>query len=196
MSFTSRPQAIGSTLCGYELAERADVLGRIRRFEDFLDQLRVRVVALGGPAISRLEAQGMAWWVAEVEPPDQWATSDRDDLEAFRGQQPEPPQEPSAGAPFLPPADDELAARLHLPQDWLQDTIDMLGEKGQVIFYGPPGTGKTYVAQGARPISSRTVGRVEIVQFHPSYSYEDFFEGFRPSEDGDTESHTNSGRVR
>jgi DNA polymerase III delta prime subunit len=170
------------TLSGYELAERTNPLDRIRGFEDFLDQLRVRVVALGGSSTSRLEAQGMAWWVAEVDPPDQWSTSDRNDLEAFRGQLPPPPP----GAPFLPPVNDELAARLHLPQDWLQDTIDLLSEKGQLIFYGPPGTGKTFVAKELARHLIKNGGESQIVQFHPSYSYEDFFEGFRPSEGGET----------
>ena len=41
---------------------------------------------------------------------------------------------------------DELADRLHLPTDWLQQSVDLLSEKGQVVFYGPPGTGKTFVA--------------------------------------------------
>jgi DNA polymerase III delta prime subunit len=176
------------TLCGYELAERTDALDRIRRFEDFLDQLRVRVIALGGTPTSRLEAQGMAWWVAAAEPPEQWSTSDRDELEAFRSQEPEQPPEPQGGAGVmsLPLADDELASRLHLPKDWLQDTIDLLSAKGQLIFYGPPGTGKTFVAKELARHLVQGGGASQLVQFHPSYSYEDFFEGFRPSEGGDT----------
>jgi 5-methylcytosine-specific restriction endonuclease McrBC GTP-binding regulatory subunit McrB len=56
-----------------------------------------------------------------------------------------------------------------------------------VIFYGPPGTGKTYVAlKLAESLSSESEdsAAVEIVQFHPSYAYEDFVEGFRPTEEG------------
>jgi 5-methylcytosine-specific restriction protein B len=180
------------TLCGDELPETADVLGRIRSFENFLDQLRVRVVALGGPAVSRLESQGMAWWVAESVPPEQWSDSDQAALIAFREQRTGGPPTPvvaesqTGRALALPQADDEFAARLHLPQEWLQDTIDLLSDKGQVIFYGPPGTGKTYVARElARHLVQRG-GASQIVQFHPSYSYEDFFEGYRPSEGGDT----------
>ena len=50
-----------------------------------------------------------------------------------------------------------------------------------MIFYGPPGTGKTYVAQELAAFLSGTSGGVELVQFHPSYAYEDFVEGIRPS---------------
>jgi 5-methylcytosine-specific restriction protein B len=50
-----------------------------------------------------------------------------------------------------------------------------------LIFYGPPGTGKTYIAQRVAEHVVRNGGEFELVQFHPSYSYEDFFEGFRPA---------------
>ena len=53
-------------------------------------------------------------------------------------------------------------------------------EKRQVIFYGPPGTGKTYVAREIARQCELNGGDFEIVQFHPSYSYEDFVQGFRP----------------
>jgi 5-methylcytosine-specific restriction protein B len=54
-----------------------------------------------------------------------------------------------------------------------------------VIFYGPPGTGKTHVAKEiARALTSENEpssdGHWQLVQFHPSYSYEDFIQGMRP----------------
>ncbi|PSR64259.1 MULTISPECIES: McrB family protein [Nocardia] len=79
----------------------------------------------------------------------------------------------------LPDATAELAQRLHVPQAWLQECIDLLRDRPQLIFYGPPGTGKTYLAQEiAKHIAPD--GNVTLVQFHPAYSYEDFFEGYRP----------------
>lgn len=79
----------------------------------------------------------------------------------------------------LPDASDELATRLHVSKEWLQECIDLLRDRPQLVFYGPPGTGKTYLAKElARYLTD--AANVTIVQFHPAYSYEDFFEGYRP----------------
>jgi len=61
-----------------------------------------------------------------------------------------------------------------------------INRKKQAIFYGAPGTGKTYIAdQLAKHLISGTDGFLELVQFHPAYSYEDFIQGIRPqSQDG------------
>jgi len=80
----------------------------------------------------------------------------------------------------LPDATPQLAAGLHLPQAWLQQQIDLLRRKRQIVFYGPPGTGKTFVAQALADHLTGDPSASTLVQFHPSYSYEDFFEGFRP----------------
>ena len=56
----------------------------------------------------------------------------------------------------------------------------LLEEKRQVIFQGPPGTGKTYVARALAECLAGAKSRVRLVQFHPSYAYEDFVQGYRP----------------
>ena len=74
----------------------------------------------------------------------------------------------------------DLAARLFWDADHLQDIHSLLQDKGQIVFYGPPGTGKTFVAQELAHHFARAEDRTDLVQFHPSYAYEDFVEGFRP----------------
>ncbi len=56
----------------------------------------------------------------------------------------------------------------------------LLEDKGQVIFQGPPGTGKTYAARELARFLAGSHERVTLVQFHPSYAYEDFVQGYRP----------------
>jgi 5-methylcytosine-specific restriction protein B len=88
-----------------------------------------------------------------------------------------------AVVPRLPLVTPELTAKLHMDQGWLQELVDALQERHQIVLYGPPGTGKTFVAQAiARHIADRDA--VRLVQFHSSYAYEDFFEGFRPTANG------------
>lgn len=89
------------------------------------------------------------------------------------------PLEPPEGVTIAQPTED-LAMRLHVRRDWLAEIVDLLNEKRQVIFYGPPGTGKTFVAQRLGEHVAEAGGTVRLVQFHPAYSYEDFFEGYRP----------------
>lgn len=73
-----------------------------------------------------------------------------------------------------------LADELMLDKAFLEDVVALLREKGQIIFYGPPGTGKTYIAMKLAEALAPDASRRQIVQFHPSTSYEDFFEGYRP----------------
>ncbi|OLT24064.1 hypothetical protein BJF79_13995 [Actinomadura sp. CNU-125] len=87
---------------------------------------------------------------------------------------------------FLPDVGEKLARDLHVDPGWLQECVELLRDRPQLIFYGPPGTGKTYLARElAKHLTGARPENVQLVQFHPAYSYEDFFEGYRPRQGPD-----------
>ncbi len=74
----------------------------------------------------------------------------------------------------------ECAEDIGIPESTLEDWLRRLERKKQLIFQGPPGTGKTFVAKHiARLLTANAPESIETVQFHPSYSYEDFVQGIR-----------------
>ena len=109
-------------------------------------------------------------------------------------QAPSPHRPPAPVPPVAPPLErlDGTPARIQA----------ILDRKGQVILHGPPGTGKTYwadrtakelaarswfgktrdaLSEGERARSDRAV---VLCSFHAAFGYEDFLEGFRPTERG------------
>jgi len=95
---------------------------------------------------------------------------------AWQEGQPLPPKM-SNGPIVKPPIHIDSAAladELYLPVGFLEEVNTLLEDKKQIIFQGPPGTGKTHVAQELAQHLAGSPNRVTLVQFHPSYAYEDF----------------------
>jgi len=156
-------------------------------FLDLLDDFMVQMGERGVPLRDRLDAQSLMWWITSADPPEDWEAEERDAFLAYQRGTAEPPRpSPVPSGVAIPPVTQKFAQEMFLTRDWLGDIVDLLNEKRQVIFYGPPGTGKTYVALQLGEHVEAAGGQARLVQFHPAYSYEDFFEGYRPIDsDGD-----------
>ena len=80
----------------------------------------------------------------------------------------------------------EFLNEVYLDRDDLRKLKRLLERKKNLIFQGPPGTGKTFAAKrlAYAMMGEKDDSQIEVVQFHPSYTYEDFVMGYRPTKDG------------
>ena len=141
---------------GYEQpSQEADAATLYDHALAFLDRFIEEAENRGVKLRHRLDAQSLAW--------------------VLQGVADEPP-DPTGLA--------QLAEKILVPPSFLEEIEVLLEEKRQVIFQGPPGTGKTFIARKLARCLAGSEERVELVQFHPSYAYEDFVQGFRPARDG------------
>ncbi len=91
---------------------------------------------------------------------------------------------------------EEMSDEIYNREDFLREVymtpqgydtlVSLLEHKKNLILQGPPGVGKTYAAK--RLVYSimgiKDDSRVELIQFHQNYSYEDFIMGYKPQGDG------------
>lgn len=73
---------------------------------------------------------------------------------------------------------------VYVSQKLEEEIISELERKKCVILQGPPGTGKTTIALRVGRNFVGTSGKITTIQFHAGYSYDDFVQGWRPTEDG------------
>ena len=75
---------------------------------------------------------------------------------------------------------------VYITEEKYNDISDLLTRKKNIILQGAPGVGKTFMAKrlAYSLIGEKNPNRIESIQFHQSYSYEDFIEGYKPKGDG------------
>lgn len=178
LAYIVHPQLISSIVSEkHKLAIRTAFIGEIGESSSDVDRDLLAIILklqqkTGGSVNFYDEPFAHEWKqqpivAADLDPEADVATTD-------------PDQAPSGQRHRFRPADAQLADSMFFDQGWLQKQLDLLERRGQVILYGPPGTGKTFVAMKLAKHIAGDDAYTEIVQFHPSYSYEDFFQGYRP----------------
>jgi MoxR-like ATPase len=81
---------------------------------------------------------------------------------------------------------DDLLAEAFLDREAAERIMDSLRRRKNLILQGAPGVGKSFLARrlAYALIGAEAPDNVQMVQFHQSYAYEDFIQGWRPTGDG------------
>lgn len=163
---------LGSEACPYaSLPELSHVA--------FLESERVNQETKAAAKAAEEEAQENALGDAGVEAAD-ISPSTLDAIASDREPMPLPAEElPLYGK-------EDFLEEVFMDEEDYDALVGVLNAKKNIILQGAPGVGKTFIAKrlAYSIMGAKVPERVQMVQFHQSYSYEDFIEGYRPCADG------------
>ena len=174
-------------LTGYPLpASDADEADVYQHALGFLDKVLAEASNCGLELRDRLDAQSVLWSLTAERFDDVLPDAEHDAFKRYLAQIPPTPdsadEDGESGLVLPSESLKDVAKRLLWHPAHLRNIQRLLQDKRQVVFYGPPGTGKTYVALELARHFAGAEDATGLVQFHPSYAYEDFVEGFRPAD--------------
>lgn len=105
----------------------------------------------------------------------------------MRQDNPEPEDNPISDKQELEKyTDEDFLNEVFMTEDELENLKLLLRQKKNIILQGAPGVGKSFTAKrlAYAMMGEKDKSRVELVQFHQNYSYEDFIMGYKPNEKG------------
>lgn len=81
---------------------------------------------------------------------------------------------------------DDFLTDVFMEENRYDSLVSLLNRKKNIILQGAPGVGKTYLAKRLvySILGKKDESKIEFIQFHQNYSYEDFIMGYKPQADG------------
>jgi 5-methylcytosine-specific restriction protein B len=86
----------------------------------------------------------------------------------------------------IPYTKEDFLSQVYMTEERYDTLIALLQNKKNLILQGAPGVGKTFAAKrlAYSMMGEKDEERIEFIQFHQNYSYEDFIMGYKPQEEG------------